>query len=362
MEENKIINKTEAEVAEEKLKNFKIFLEEIVNKGEARELINNYLQTRDIQAKENIKNYVIEKYNLDTNIFNKYITALQEKQKEYIQKDKQLQQIQENLMQEATKLNKALSNNITLKILLPFLLAKDIAMQFNIQSSLLIAELKKEINKVLQDRFTEKSSKMYLQNLLSVLNNKNLTEREKIEELKEDTKAGLLILNKLNKKDTEQIILKAKEIQNNIKNKIITKTAEKQIMLLEHKVTNKNLNIVEKNNIEHLALHTAILLNSNNTNLYKQCMFVKDASKLNLNVNLTYNLFKQVFDNVNKKEFAELYLYAANNKVTENINLKNIKEFAKNNKTELNNVNKQLYNINITDINFKNKIKEIEIM
>ena len=347
MEENKVI--TEEENKEEIiLNNLKDFLNSIDTNKQEKERLLQYIRAKDYKTKENIKTYFIEKYELDEKIFSKYIQALQEQANNYLQKtdliEKDIQNLEKQLSENAKK---ALYKNFLLKVFMPYLLFYDLAQQFATGMELFEKELKKNINNYIMQKNLDENTKKYLQNLQKILDEKDKKEKEeKIEQ------ALLLIEEKAEEEVGEYVALLENKLEQK-KDEIIKNTNE--TFLLEHKIAAEDLKITEKDKIEHIENHVAKLLSTNNKNKdYALINSINDAIKLNLNENLSFNLLKQVFKDLDKKQFAEITAYCKNNKINENTNLKDIENFAKQNKQKIKEIEKKLYKQSL-NINFNPK-------
>ena len=354
MEENKI---TENEENKEEiiLNNLKNFLENIEKDKLEKERLLQYFRAKDYKTKENIKTYFIEKYELDEQIFNKYINALQENANNYLKKtdlfDKDIQDLEKQLSENAKK---AVYKNFLLKVFMPYLLLYDLAQQFSVSLELFEKELKKHATTYLMRKNIDQNTKKYLENLNKILDKKD--EKEKQEELEQ---AFLPLLQAAEGEVKEYVELLVDKL-NEKTDEIIQNTSK--TFLLQHKIIEKNLQLTEKDKIQHLENHLAVLLNRKDKNEdYAIINSINDAIKLNLNENLSFNLLKQVFSNLNKKQFAQIYTYCKYKKINENTSLQDIANFVARNKEKIQEIEKKLYKQNL-EINFNpRKISIIDL-
>ena len=355
MEENKIVvNEQEENKEEIILNNLKNFLESINNNRQEKERILHYFTAKDYKTKENIKEYFIEKYSLDEKLFNRYIQALQEQANNYLKKTDLLQQDIENLEKQLSEnTRKALYKNFLLKVFMPYLLIYDLAQQFSVTMELFEKELKKHTTNYLMQKNLNEQTRKYLENLNKILEKKDEKEKEK-----EIEKMLLPVVQTAEKETIEYVELLKNKLEEETE-KIIKNTNE--TFLLQHKITAKDLKLDEKQKIEHLENHLAILLaDKNKTEDYAIINSINDTIKLKLYENLSFNLLKQVFGNLNKKQFAEIYSYCKQNKINENTSLQDIQQFAKQNKQKVKEIEQKLYKQKL-EINFNPK-KNIKII
>jgi len=368
--ENKIItDKTEAEIAKEKLINLKTFLNDITTNGQAREMINNFLEEEDYNKKENIKKYILEQYNLTEDMFNKYTNALKEKAEEFLKNDKEYNRIQKELEREVNRTVKNVNKNLALKVLLPFTIYADVAQMFAVQSNLFLNSIKKDINKYLQDKNNTKFTKTFLNNLNEILKDETETNEQKIERIQSNAILQLLDLKEDNKEAFEQIAGLIQSENYNIKEKIIDEATNEQIMLLEHKVTAKTLKQNELPELEKLenAIANAIVKNRQEPEQIRKFEIISSSYFSPLDEELKFNLLKNLDEiKIDKKDFAEVYAlkeYLINNKInnpiTENEYKKYTNEMLKDNyyKNLFNNIKNTLSKINVYELDFNNKVK-----
>ena len=353
MEENRIIEQEENK-EEIILNNLKKFLQEINENRKEKERLLQFFRAKDYRSKEQIRQYFVEKYELDEKLFNAYINALQEQTNNYLKKTDLLQQDIENLEKQLSyNAKKAISKNFLLKIFMPYIFVYDLAQQFSVSLQLFEKELKKNINNYLLNKNLDENTKKYLNNLQKILDEKN--EKEKEEKIEQ---ALLPILQTAEEKAKEYVQLLANKL-NEKTDEIMRDTSK--TFLLEHKITEKDLKITEKDKIEHLENHLAILLaDKNKTEDYKIINAIEDTIKLKLDENLSFNLIKQVFNNIDKKQFAQIYSYCKNNKINENTTLEDVENFAAKNKEKVKEIEKKLYKQSL-NINFNPK-KHIDII
>ena len=355
MEENKVITEKLEENEEEIiLNNLKNFLQEIDENRQEKERLLQYFRAKDYKSKEQIRQYFLEKYELDEKIFDKYINALQDHAQNYMQKTDLLEEDVKNLEKQLSENAKRfLNKNFMLKIFMPYLYFFDLMQQFSVSMELFEKELKKSINNYIMQKNLDKNTKKYLQNLNKILDKKD--EKEKEEKIEQ---AFLPLLREAKVEVKEYVELLENKLEQET-DKIIQQTNNN--FLLEHKVTEKDLQLTEADRIQHLENHVAILLSKKNKKEdYALINSINDSVKLNLDENLSFNLLKQVFNSLDKKQFSQIYAYCKTKEVNENTNLKDIENFAKQNKQKVKEIEKKLYKQSL-DINFNPK-KNINII
>ncbi|ACM92336.1 hypothetical protein NAMH_1499 [Nautilia profundicola AmH] len=276
----------------EVLQNLQKFFNDISEDKETKALVNGYIKTKDINKQKQIINYLAEKYNIDENIVNQYFSSLREKAEQKLKEIDELDKINEKLFK-----NLQYKSNVkfsTLHILMPFLLLKNVAETYSVAGEIWANQFKQLALKHINNITLKNETDTYLKKIKKLLNDGKYEELEK-ESLKE--------LTLLPEEEQTLLIENLKETKNEIDAEIKEEAGE-QVLLLTHKVTDKDVNLSELESFENVVAEN---LYNHGNNINSKFL---SATELLLNNNLKYNLLKQVFTNLTPEEFAKMLTYA----------------------------------------------------